>query len=217
VRVADARGRLDACRRHCRPLARPLAHGITASSRTCVRSVPMVSSYSSPEEYRSWRYITNRYAPVQKFPSQTRANRLPLRSDGSAGRCAFLLSSFCSPGQKTTTGPHRPNLGPHPPRPPHLSTSTAAGRATAGAGPGRGPQQAVWRGAAVLRRLWPPSPCRGAAPCGLRLVAGEGGWCCCCGAATHAAQSVGACNRGPPSSASASTSGLSHPVLPRQL
>jgi hypothetical protein len=76
---------------------------------------------------------------------------------------------------------------------------------------------AVWRGAAVLRRLWPPSPCRGAAPCGLRLVAGEGGWCCCCGAATHAARSVGACNRGPPSSASASTSGLSRPVLPRRL
>ena len=85
------------------------------------------------------------------------------------------------------------------------------------AGPGRGPQPAVWRGAAVLRRLWPPSPCRGAAPCGLCLVAGQGGWCCCCGAATHAARSVGACNRGPPSSASASTSGLSRPVLPRRL
>jgi hypothetical protein len=61
------------------------------------------------------------------------------------------------------------------------------------------------------------SPCRGAAPCGLRLVAGGGGWCCCCGAATHAARSVEACNRGPPSSASASTSGLSRPVLPRRL
>jgi hypothetical protein len=51
--------------------------------------------------------------------------------------------------------------------------------AAAGAGPGRGPQPAVWRGAAVLRRRWPPSPCRGAAPCGLRLVAGGGGWCWC--------------------------------------
>jgi hypothetical protein len=65
--------------------------------------------------------------------------------------------------------------------------AAAAGRASAGAGPGRGPQPAVWRGAAVLRRLCPPSPCRGAAPCGLCLVAGEGGWCCCCGAVTHAA------------------------------
>jgi hypothetical protein len=40
-----------------------------------------------------------------------------------------------------------------------------------------------------------------------------GGWCCC-GAATHAARSVAACNRGPPSLTSASTSGLSRPVLP---
>jgi hypothetical protein len=44
-----------------------------------------------------------------------------------------------------------------------------------GGGPGRGPQQAVCRGAAVLRLLWPPSPCRGAAPCELCLFAG-GGW-----------------------------------------
>jgi hypothetical protein len=89
--------------------------------------------------------------------------------------------------------------------------AATAGRAEAGAGPGRGPQPAVWRDAAVLRRLWPPSPCRGAAPCGLCLVVGEGSWCCCCGAATHAARSVGACNRGPLSSASTSTSGLSQP------
>jgi hypothetical protein len=41
-----------------------------------------------------------------------------------------------------------------------------------GAGPGRGPPPAVWRGAAVLRLRWPPSPCRGAARCGLLLVAG---------------------------------------------
>ncbi len=54
-------------------------------------------------------------------------------------------------------------------------------------------------GREVMRRLWPPSPCRGAAPCRLRLVAGGGGWCCCCGAATHAARSVETCNRGPPS------------------
>jgi hypothetical protein len=44
-----------------------------------------------------------------------------------------------------------------------------------------------------------------------------GGWCCCCGDATHAARSVAARNRGPPSSTSASTSGLSQPVLPRRL
>ena len=80
---------------------------------------------------------------------------------------------------------------------------------------GRGPQPAVWRGAAVLGRRWPPSPCRGAAPCGLRLVAGGGGWCWC--GATNAARSVAACNRGPPSSTSAWTSGLSRPVLPRRL
>ncbi len=95
--------------------------------------------------------------------------------------------------------------------------AVAAGRATAGAGPGRGPQQAVWCGAAVLRLLWPPSPCRGAAPCRLPLVAGGGGWCCCCGAATHASLSVAACNRGLPSLTSVSTSGLSRPVLPRRL
>ena len=91
-----------------------------------------------------------------------------------------------------------------------------AGRAAAGAGNGRGPQQAVWRGTAVLRRRWPPSTCQGAAPCGLRLFAGGGGWCCY-GAATHAMLSVTACNRRPPSSTSSSTSGLSRPVLPRQL
>ena len=89
-------------------------------------------------------------------------------------------------------------------------------RAAAGAGNGRGPQQAVWRGTAVLRRRWPPSTCQGAAPCGLRLFAGGGGWCCY-GAETHAMRSVTACNRRPPSSTSSSTSGLSRPVLPRQL
>jgi hypothetical protein len=41
----------------------------------------------------------------------------------------------------------------------------AAGRAAAGAGPGRGPPLAAWRSAAVLRRRWAPSPCRGAARC----------------------------------------------------
>jgi hypothetical protein len=95
--------------------------------------------------------------------------------------------------------------------------------ASAGAGPAQDSQPAVWHGAAVLRRLWPPSPCRGAAPYGLLLVAGGGGWCCCCGASPHAVLSVAACNRGPPSSAfqysvaSASMSGLSHHVLPRRL
>ena len=44
-----------------------------------------------------------------------------------------------------------------------------------------------------------------------------GGWLVRCGAATHAERSVEACNRRPPSSTSASTSGLSHPVLPRRL
>jgi hypothetical protein len=38
----------------------------------------------------------------------------------------------------------------------------AAGRASAGATPGRGPPPAAWRGAAVR---WPPSPCRGAVHC----------------------------------------------------
>jgi hypothetical protein len=40
-----------------------------------------------------------------------------------------------------------------------------------------------------------------------------GGWCWC-GAAAHAAWSVAACGRGPPSSTSASTLCLSRPVLP---
>jgi hypothetical protein len=40
-----------------------------------------------------------------------------------------------------------------------------------------------------------------------------GGWCWC-GTAAHAARSVAACARGPPSSTSASTSCLSRPVLP---
>jgi hypothetical protein len=52
--------------------------------------------------------------------------------------------------------------------------------------------------------LWTASCCWG------------GGWCWC-GSATHATRSVAACNRGPPSSTSASTSGLSRPVLPRRL
>jgi len=53
--------------------------------------------------------------------------------------------------------------------------SAAAGREAAGAGHGRGPQPAVLRIAAVLRRRWPPSPCWGATPYGLRPFAG-GGW-----------------------------------------
>jgi hypothetical protein len=52
--------------------------------------------------------------------------------------------------------------------------ATTAGRAAAAGGPGRGPPPAVWRGVAVLRRRWPPSPCRGADHCGLYLVAGGG-------------------------------------------
>jgi hypothetical protein len=44
-----------------------------------------------------------------------------------------------------------------------------------------------------------------------------GGWLVRCGAATHAERSVAACNRRTPSSTSASTSGLSRPVLPRRL
>ena len=44
-----------------------------------------------------------------------------------------------------------------------------------------------------------------------------GGWLVRCGATTHAERSVAACNRRPPSSTSASTSGLSRPVLPRRL
>jgi hypothetical protein len=44
-----------------------------------------------------------------------------------------------------------------------------------------------------------------------------GGWLVRCGAATHADRSVTDCNRRPPSSTSASTSGLSRPVLPRRL
>ncbi len=81
--------------------------------------------------------------------------------------------------------------------------------------PGHGPTQAVCRGDAVLRLCmhWPPSPCRTAAPCGLCLVAGGGGWCCCRSEA-HATLSVAACNRGKPSSVSSSTSGLSLPSLP---
>jgi len=52
--------------------------------------------------------------------------------------------------------------------------------------------------------LWTASCCWG------------GGWCCC-GAETDAARSTATCNRRPPSSKSASTSGLSCPVLPRRL
>ena len=48
----------------------------------------------------------------------------------------------------------------------------SAGRSSAGAGPGHGLQPAVWCGAAVLRRQWPPTPCWGTVPCELCLVAG---------------------------------------------
>jgi len=44
-----------------------------------------------------------------------------------------------------------------------------------------------------------------------------GGWLVWCGAATHAERSVAACNRRPPSSTSASTSGLSRLVLSLRL
>ena len=93
-------------------------------------------------------------------------------------------------------------------------SAAVSGRGSAGAEHGSGPQPAVWRGAAVLRRRWPPSPCRGAAvDCVLLLggVAGAVRGCDACRAV------VSACNRRPPSSTSASTSGLSRPVLPRRL
>jgi hypothetical protein len=52
----------------------------------------------------------------------------------------------------------------------------SAGRAAAGATPGRRPPLAACRGAAVLRRRWPPSPCRGAARCSrLRVACTDGG------------------------------------------
>jgi hypothetical protein len=79
---------------------------------------------------------------------------------------------------------------------------------------GRGPDVARRRPCGAVRRSY---ACAGrlpraAARCGLRLVAGGGGWCWC-GAAAHAARSVAACNRGPPSSTSASMSGLSRLCL----
>ena len=53
--------------------------------------------------------------------------------------------------------------------------AAVAGRGSAGEEHGRGLHPTVWRGAAVLRRRWPPSPCRGAAvDCVLLL---GGGWC----------------------------------------
>jgi hypothetical protein len=58
-----------------------------------------------------------------------------------------------------------------------------------------------------------PVPGRSSLDCFLLL---GGGWCWY-GAASNATRSVAACNRGPPSSTSASTSGLSSPVLPRRL
>jgi hypothetical protein len=72
----------------------------------------------------------------------------------------------------------------------------AAGRVTrrGGPAPALGPVQG--------RSSWTVSCCWG----------GVTGWCWC-GATAHASQSVAACNRGPPSSTSASTSGLSRPVL----
>ena len=75
------------------------------------------------------------------------------------------------------------------------------GGGIAGAGPGRGPPPAAWRCATVLRLCWPTS-------------LGRGSWC---EASAHAARSVAACARGPPSSTSASTSCLIRPVLPRRL
>ena len=53
--------------------------------------------------------------------------------------------------------------------------AVVAGRGAMGAGQGRGPQQAVCRGAAVLRRRWPPSPCRGAAVDCVLLLGGVAG------------------------------------------
>ena len=72
----------------------------------------------------------------------------------------------------------------------------------------------VWRGAVVLRRRWPPSPCWGAAPCRLRPVAGRG-WLMLvrgCDAAVGGGLQSGAALID-----LASTSGLSRPVLPRRL
>ena len=73
--------------------------------------------------------------------------------------------------------------------------AAVAGRGVAGAEHGRGPQPAVWRGAAVLRRRWPPSPCRGAAvDCVLLLggVAGAVRGCDACRAVSGGLQSEAA-------------------------
>jgi hypothetical protein len=50
------------------------------------------------------------------------------------------------------------------------------GAGVGGGGARRGPPPALWRCVADLRLSWPPSPCRDAAHCRLRLVAGGGGW-----------------------------------------
>ncbi len=91
-----------------------------------------------------------------------------------------------------------------------------------GAGVGGGGARAGPAAGLVSRRSGPapalaPFPVPGCSSLCTCLVAGGGGWCCCCGAEPHAARSVAACNRGPPSSTSASTSGLSRHVLPRRL
>ena len=73
--------------------------------------------------------------------------------------------------------------------------AAAAGRGAAGAEHGRGPQPAVWRGATVLHRRWPPSPCRVAAvDCVLLLggVAGAVRGCDACRAVSGGLQSEAA-------------------------
>jgi hypothetical protein len=89
--------------------------------------------------------------------------------------------------------------------------ATAAGRAGAGAGPGCGPPKAVWCGTALADF---PVPGRS------KLLTVS----CCWGGWLVLVRGVGACldvggrlQLGPPSSMSASTSGLSSPVLPHRL
>ncbi len=53
--------------------------------------------------------------------------------------------------------------------------AAVAGWGSAGVEHGRGPQPAVWRGAEVLRRRWPPSPCRGATVDCVLLLGGVAG------------------------------------------